>query len=230
MQKGIKTRTELLALANEQKQEGKTDLAEFILNRGPKAVAEALSTGWEMAGAKQKLQSSTMSRMELLQKSMEGVCANERERAWLECAQEVLEWNGISWQVFALVVTELLTKGCGKFRNLLFVGPANSAKTFLLQPLVAIFNTFCNGATATFAWVGAEQAEVVFLNDFRWSPKIIPWQDLLLMLEGQPVHLPAPKSHFSQDIVFDKDTPIFDTSKHKLVFVRGVASMKYKRR
>lgn len=47
--KGIKTRTELLALANKQKQ-AKTDLAEFILNRGLKAVAEVLSTctGWEM--------------------------------------------------------------------------------------------------------------------------------------------------------------------------------------
>ena len=53
MQKGINTYTELLALANEQKQEGKMDLAEFILNREPKAVAEALSTGWEMEGAKQ---------------------------------------------------------------------------------------------------------------------------------------------------------------------------------
>ena len=36
--KGIKTRTELLALANAQKKEGKTDLAEFITNRGYKAV------------------------------------------------------------------------------------------------------------------------------------------------------------------------------------------------
>ena len=41
------------------------------------------------------------------------------------------------------------------------------------------------------------------------------------MLEGQPVHLPAPKSHFCKDIVFDKDTPIVGTSKHELVFVRG---------
>ena len=42
------------------------------------------------------------------------------------------------------------------------------------------------------------------------------------MLEGQPVHLPAPKSHFCKDIMVDKDTPIFGTSKHELVFVPGV--------
>ena len=53
------------------------------------------------------------------------------------------------------------------------------------------------------------------------SPQMKPWHDLLLMLEGQPVHLPAPKSHFCKDILFHKDTPIFGTSKHELVFVRG---------
>ena len=53
--KGIRTRTELLALTNEQNQEGKTDLAEFILNRGLKAVAEALSTGWEMVESNRRL-------------------------------------------------------------------------------------------------------------------------------------------------------------------------------
>ena len=42
---GIRTRLELLAYANNQKKEGKTDLAKFIANRGAKAVDEALSLG-----------------------------------------------------------------------------------------------------------------------------------------------------------------------------------------
>ena len=42
VQHNIKTRTQLLALANQQKQEGKTDLAEFIVNRGAKCVDEAI--------------------------------------------------------------------------------------------------------------------------------------------------------------------------------------------
>ena len=45
--KGIKTRLQLLALANVQKKSGKTDLAEFIANRGFKAVEDALKIGWE---------------------------------------------------------------------------------------------------------------------------------------------------------------------------------------
>ena len=55
----------------------------------------------------------------------------------------------------------------------MIVGPANCAKTFLLNPLNVIFNTFSNPASTRFAWVGAEQAECIFLNDFRWSPAVI---------------------------------------------------------
>lgn len=40
--RGIKTRLALLALANQQKAEGKTDLAEFIVNRGKRVVNEAI--------------------------------------------------------------------------------------------------------------------------------------------------------------------------------------------
>ena len=38
LKKNIKTRPELLALANAQKQEGKTNLAEFVFNKGKKKV------------------------------------------------------------------------------------------------------------------------------------------------------------------------------------------------
>jgi hypothetical protein len=45
--KGIKTRVELLTFSNSQQTLGKTDLAEFIANRGYKAVEDALKVGWE---------------------------------------------------------------------------------------------------------------------------------------------------------------------------------------
>ena len=123
--------------------------------------------------------------------------------------------------VFAEACKELLEKGRGKYRNIMIIGPANCGKTFLLNPLNTIYRTFSNPATSTFAWVGAEQSEVIFLNDFRWSPSILPWHDMLLLLEGQQVHLPAPKSYFARDPVFDSDAPVFCTGKHQLVFVRG---------
>ena len=115
----------------------------------------------------------------------------------------------------------LLEKGRGKYRNVYLKGPCNCAKTFLLNPLNTVFKTFSNPASTTFAWLGAQEAEVVFLNDFRWSAQIIPWHDFLMLLEGQKVHLPAPKTHYKQDIVFEGDTPIFCTSKDELSFVRA---------
>ena len=53
--KNIKSRTELLALAREQKLEGKTDIAEFIVNRGAKVVADVLATTWELENSKDNL-------------------------------------------------------------------------------------------------------------------------------------------------------------------------------
>ena len=103
----------------------------------------------------------------------------------------------------------------------MLTGPANCGKPFLLNPLNSIFQTFTNPATTSFAWIGAEEAEVIFLSDFRWSPQVIPWHDLLLRLEGQLVYLPVPKSHLAKDMVFDRDTSIFATSKYLLVFVKN---------
>ena len=74
--------------------------------------------------------------------------------------------------------------------------------------------------TSTFAWVAAEQAELLFLNDIGWSLQVIPLHDLLLLLEGEPVHLQAPKIHYAQDTLLTGDTPIFATSPSGLQFIR----------
>ena len=84
-----------------------------------------------------------------------------------------------------------------------------------------MYRTFCNPACTSFAWVGAEDAECIFLNDFRWSSQIIQWHDFLLLLEGQMVHLPAPKSHSPKDIALEKDTPIFCTGKQPFVYIKN---------
>ena len=221
--KRIKTRTELLALAREQKLEGKTDIAEFIINRGSKVVAEILESAWEMEDAQKTLERQRKSRLQLLQEARLGECVENCHGDWLICAREVLERNGVEESYFAEQVYELLEKGRGKYRNIMIVGVANCGKTFLLNPLNVIYNTFSNPASTSFAWVGVEKAEILFLNDFRWTPSVIQWHDFLLLLEGQLVHLPAPKSHYAKDIAFTGDTPIFATGKNPIVFVKNGA-------
>ena len=221
VERGIKTRLELVALASRQEREGKTHLAQFIANRGSKAVEEALSIGWEMENAESDLARSKLSRVEIVYRELENPCVDGCQGKWLEMAEQVLQRNGISRDEFSQAVRNLLQQGRGKYRNVSLKVPANCGKTFLLNPLNTVFKTFTNPATTTFAWLAAETAEVIFLNDFRWCSQIRLWHDLLLLLEGQKVHLPAPKTHFSQDIEFTRDTPIFCTSKEELSFVRS---------
>ena len=83
VQKGIKNRTELLAFANKQKMEGKFDVAEFIVNRGPRVVAEVLTTGWEMRTAQEKLDRSKKSRIQILEEAEQGECVTGCEGQWL---------------------------------------------------------------------------------------------------------------------------------------------------
>ena len=92
----------------------------------------------------------------------------------------------------------LLEKGRGKYRNILLTGPANCGKTFILNLLNVVYKTFSNPTSPSFAWIGVENYEILFLNDFRWSSQILAWHDMLLLLEGQTVHLAAPKSHYAQ--------------------------------
>ena len=167
VERGIRTRTELLVLAKSQKNEGKTDLAEFIANRGYKAVDEALTIGWDIEEAPSNLQRSQRTRMEILHAVKHQDYVEGCNTQWLCMARDILQRNGISETEFAEAVRTLLIKGRGKNRNILLIGPCNCGKTFLLNPLNTIYRTFTNPATTSFAWVGAELCEVIFLNDFR---------------------------------------------------------------
>ncbi|CAB3986991.1 Hypothetical predicted protein [Paramuricea clavata] len=155
LSKNIKTETELHALAQEQREQGKTDLVEFILNRSPKTLADILSTTWQMKGAREKIARSTKSRMDLLQEASNSDCVSGCNGDWLQCAKEVLQNNGIDISCFANSVRESLTIGRKKHHYVMIVGPANCGKTFLLKPLKVVYHTFCNLATGSFATAAA---------------------------------------------------------------------------
>ena len=89
---------------------------------------------------------------------------------------------------------------------------------FFLNPLQTIFKAFSNPSNGKYAWIGAEDAEVVFWKDFRWTSEVIAWKELLLLLEDQTVHLTSPKNHYAFDITISSDVPIFATGKARIVF------------
>lgn len=206
----IRTKIDLLRLCHKQKSEGKRDVACYVLSNIDRCV-KMIDTTWEMEGAEGLIERSKLSRLEILQKALQASC-NQEGCNWLEMAQQTLTRNDIAIADFAGSVKDTLLQGRGKERNILITGPANCGKTFIFQPLTVIYKVFVNPATGSFAWVGVEDAELIYLNDFRWNEKIISWQDLLRLLEGDSVHFPAPKTHYAKDILLSRDTPIFATS------------------
>ena len=83
--------------------------------------------------------------------------------------------------------------GHGKFRNVILDGPTNAGKTFMFKPLKEIFGKklFENLSNNKLGWVGADKAIVILFQDYRWDKKSISWKDLLLLLEGETLKLPA---------------------------------------
>ncbi|XP_020621174.1 uncharacterized protein LOC110058852 [Orbicella faveolata] len=89
LQKKIQNRTELLALASTQKAEGKTDLAEFVMNRGNRVVEECISMAWGMEKASEVLQRSKLTRLLILEKCLQDPCTAVCCGRWTECAQQL---------------------------------------------------------------------------------------------------------------------------------------------
>ena len=197
--KGITSRLELVCLAVEQNREGKSSLAQFIANRRNKAVEEAIELAKEFAEAEAKCLRAKKTRIELLQEQTTGECVHGCGERWLEAAQQLLQRHNITKEDFCTAIYTALSKGRGKYRNIFIYGDTNCGKSFILAPLKVIYKTFCNPATGSFAWLGAEA------------------------LEGDTVHLPTPKNVCSRDLELNKDTPFFATSDAPLVLIKAGA-------
>ena len=210
----IKTERELFRLALQQKEEGKTDLMLFVLKLSDKRRSEILRTAWRIKNANAEIARSEMSILEILSQAQNSNCVCEG--IWLAKAVETLEDNNINVYHFQTSIKNALRYGRQKGNNVMLIGPSNCGKTFVLKPLAEIYKCFLSPASGTFAWVGAEKAEVVFLNDLRWNDKLLPWSDFLNLLEGLPIHIAAPKTHFAEDLLWNRNTPIFATSSSRL--------------
>ena len=69
-----------------QKKSGKTDLPEFIANRGFIAVEDALKIGWELEQAPHDLERLSKTRMEILKGFLDTECATGCDKKWLDTA------------------------------------------------------------------------------------------------------------------------------------------------
>ena len=214
----VTTLLQLQLLVNSQAVDGKYELQEFYLARSKSKISELIASTWDIEHAPARFDRSNQTRLQLLQSSSEGICNCAGQ--WQYLALQTLQRNNIDLHEYTNAVYNLLDMGRGKHRNIIHVGPTNCAKSFLLNPLRDIYECFHNPATSTFNWLGVEQKEIILLNDFRWSPAMLPWHDLLLLLEGDTVNFPAPKNEYARNITLVADTPIFATSSDTIKYVK----------
>ena len=120
-----------------------------------------------------------MSKIDILKKAYNDNCECGGE--CLECAKQILHNNGIKRNIFADSVAKSLAMGRGKSRNLYITGPATCGKTFILDSLRVIYKTVISHATCSYAWLRVEETGVTFLNDFSYTPAILPWTEMLLL-------------------------------------------------
>ena len=141
---------------------------------------------------------------------------------WLKHAEEVLSKKKIEKAEFSGPMKSAMERGRKKFNNVMLIGKSNCAKTFLLKPLKDIFGDklFENPSNNKQGWDDVEDAQVICLQDFRYSSTIIAWADFLLLLEGETVKLPTPKNVRPDDIVLNatNDVPIFATGPHEITY------------
>ena len=109
-----------------RKKKGKTELAEFIGNRGSKVVEEALQLAKEFDDAPAKLLWKAKTCIEILRQAYDSTCVEECKGQWIQSALTLLAKNEIPLDSFCAATCKALESGRGKYRNVYIYGPANT--------------------------------------------------------------------------------------------------------
>ena len=203
VQKELRTVLQVQATAKHNSDGNEDSLAKFLSNKSKGRVAEILEMAWGIEEAPAKLARLELDRISILKDCEKLPCTCETPSLWQKLANEILELNGIAIDAYTQSVLAALTLGRGKFRNILHMGGTNRGKTFLIQPLKLIYTAFNNPSRGTFNWIGVNTAEIILLNDFRWASDVLPWEQMLLLLEGDIVRFPMPKNQYGAVLILN---------------------------
>ena len=68
------------------------------------------------------------------------------------------------------------------------------------MPLTIIHKAFSNPASTTSLWIGVEEKELIFLNEFQWNPTGLDQKEFLNSTDGIDVNSLRPQTIYSTDI------------------------------
>ena len=124
----IRTEAELIAEAKKREQAGEPDLWSFIITKPKRTLQELIEWTWIMHETPESAARDKLSRMQVIQKTLETECIEDCSGTWLKHAREVLRKNYINVYVFGSAIPKLLTVGQQKNANILLHGPTNCGK------------------------------------------------------------------------------------------------------
>ena len=222
LSENIRTEEALYLLAKRRKERGEPDIYNFLLNTNANVVSHLVNVTWKIENVEKALERKNKVRIDVIREIVEqGDCIEPCAGMWYNSALEVLRNNKVNLYLFAAAMRQALQKGRQKKTNALIIGPTNCGKSFLFNPLEIVYKAFVNPANNKYCWIGLDECEIAYLNDFRWSTDMISWSDLINLLEGQTVNLPRPKNLYATDLTVDRSNtiPFFATSKSDIEFV-----------
>ena len=217
VENNIHTELELKSVSVERRDAGDRALYDYLFRMRQGDREALVLDAWSFENAKDSLAECVLDRVQRVRDCLDrGDC--NCGGLWLRCAKDIMVKNNINESEFCASIMFALEKGRSKGSNIILIGPADCAKTFLIKPVCSVLkpNVFNNPANSTFGWIGVEDANVIFLNDLRWAPRKkegnIDWDTFLNLLEGALTTLPAPMNSHSKHVIVKKKMPIFATS------------------
>ena len=226
----LKTDNDLCAFSKMQLKEGNEDIHKWMMNHHSlKSRQDILDTAWRIQDSEKNNERESKSLINNLHDAALENCRTDPNTGmkccgkWFNAALDILERNDIKPEFFAGLIHTALKHGRGKGRNVMIIGETNCAKSFMLMPLLHIYDCFTSPSGSTFNFVGAHEKEVLVFNDLRYEAngkfdkEFMPWRSFLNLLEGAPINVPMPKNHYSSDVTWTKKQPVFATSDRKII-------------
>lgn len=186
------------------------DLLKFMLGR--KDLPQLLSRVSKAAGAPAAAARLCCTRMEIVTSCLHHEkCTCTVVGMWQKAASEVCHLNGYKSRDLQTAVLDALQRGRAKGRNIFIVGDTNRAKSFTLRPLAQIFQAFVPPDSGSHQLADIAGSEILWLNDFEYSPAFLNWSKMKDFLEGSDLKVAVPKSS-GNNYIFSSSAPVFGTS------------------
>ena len=187
---GFTSFTELCDWAKLQSKRGNKNYELFLARQGPKM--RPLFDSWkQLLSDPPTARSQRVQRLQLFHSAAASPCSCVTPNRLRDALRALLLHHNKDEGRWAFGVMRLLHLGTSaKNANMLLYGESNSGKTGLTRPLIHIFEDACflrPNAGDSFPLQGLENYLISVWQDFRVATSPVPWDSLLLALEGESV-------------------------------------------